>query len=241
MPSTSTPSLRGEAGDGAEHRDPVVAVGVDRAAAQAAGALDAIPSGGRLDLAAERPQRRGHGRDPVGLLAAQLLGVADRRLALGEAGGEGDQRQLVDGERDLGAADLGAAAGGAERTRSAADRLAAASQPSTRPRSTAPIRWRIVSRPVRVGLRPTPSSVTSLPGNEQRGDEEEGGRGEVGRDGDLARLETLGRAAPSPRRRSRSTSAPAAASIRSLWSRLGAARRSASRPRRAGRRTAGTT
>ena len=99
------PSARGEAGDRAEHRDPVVAVGVDRAAAQPAAAARS-PSRRRSarPRAPSAGQRLGHGRDPVGLLAAQLAGVADHRLALGEAGGERDQRQLVDRQRDLVAA-----------------------------------------------------------------------------------------------------------------------------------------
>ena len=103
------------------------------------------------------------GRDPVGLLAPQLVRVADRRRPLGEAGGEGDQRQLVDRQRDLGAADLGAAQR-PRRDAQVADRLAALLALRGRPRSSAPIRSRIASRPVRVGLRPTSWSRTSLPG-----------------------------------------------------------------------------
>ena len=56
----------------------------------------------------------------------------------------------------------------------------------------APIRSRTVSRPVRVGLRPTPWRRTSRAGDDRRGDDEEGGRGEVGGDDDAARLEALG-------------------------------------------------
>ena len=66
------------------------------------------------------------GRDPVGLLAAQLLGAADDRLALGEAAEQRDQRQLVDRQRDLVAARPSVPA---QRRRAAtssvADRLAA--------------------------------------------------------------------------------------------------------------------
>ena len=109
MPSTSTPSREARPAIGAEHRDAMVAVGVDRAAAKSAVSLDPHPVLGRLDLAAERGQRLGDGGDPVDLLAAQLGGVADRRRSLGEAGGERDQRQLVDRQGDFGAADLGAA------------------------------------------------------------------------------------------------------------------------------------
>ena len=83
-----------------------------------------MPSAVASTCAAERVQGVADGGDPVGLLAAQLGGVADRRRALGEAGGERDQRQLVDRQRHLGAADLGRLQlGGADAQ--VADRLAA--------------------------------------------------------------------------------------------------------------------
>ena len=62
MPRTSTPSRRGEPGDRAEHRHAVVAAGVERAAAQAAGAADDEAVLERLDLGAER--RAGRRRPP---------------------------------------------------------------------------------------------------------------------------------------------------------------------------------
>ena len=71
-----TPSLDGEAGDRAEHRQAVVAVGGDRAAAQAAGAADDEAVVGGLDVGAEAAQAVDDGRDPVGLLDAQLLRAA---------------------------------------------------------------------------------------------------------------------------------------------------------------------
>ncbi len=80
---------------------------------------------------------------------------------------------------------------------------------------------------------PTPSSRTSLPRTKQRSDDEERGRGEVGRDGELAQLESLGGldvtrfAGSSPWMVTEVpwsvvlTRAPAARSIRSVWSRVG--------------------
>ena len=72
MPSTVTPSRRREAGDRAEHGQAVVAVGGDRAAAQAAGAADDEAVVGGLDVGAEAAQAVDHGGDPVGLLDAEL-------------------------------------------------------------------------------------------------------------------------------------------------------------------------
>ena len=101
MPTTSTPSLRGQAGDGAEHRQAMVAVGVDDAARRPPVPRHDEAVGGRLELAAEAAQAVDDGRDPVGLLEPQLLGAADDRLALGEAAQQRHERQLVDRQRDL--------------------------------------------------------------------------------------------------------------------------------------------
>lgn len=54
-----------EAGDGAEHRHPVVAAGVERPPAQPAGADDGEAVGGRLGLAAESAQAVDDPGDPV--------------------------------------------------------------------------------------------------------------------------------------------------------------------------------
>ena len=92
--------------------------------------------------------------------------------------------------------------------------------PSTVASTPAPIRSRIVSRPVRVGLRPTPVRVTSLPGTSSAPTRKK-----------AAEEKSAGTAIRPPCRRSvaaiatvcpaRLSSAPAAFSIRSLWSRLG--------------------
>ena len=84
-------------------------MGVDRAAAQAAGAAHDEAVLGRLDVGAEAAQAVDDGRDAVGLLQAQLGGAAHHRLALGEAAEQRDQRQLVDRQRHLVGLDHGAA------------------------------------------------------------------------------------------------------------------------------------
>src|ERR1044071_2517181 len=70
---------RGEARDGAEHRQPVIALRVEPAAAQSAGALDGEPVGRRLDRGAEITQPVDDRGDPVRLLQPQLTGAADDR------------------------------------------------------------------------------------------------------------------------------------------------------------------
>ena len=63
--------------DRAEHRDPVVAARVDRAAAQPRrDAADVEAVRGRADVRAERAQPVDDRLDPVGLLRAQLRGAA---------------------------------------------------------------------------------------------------------------------------------------------------------------------
>src|SRR5262245_10183606 len=77
------PVARGEPGDRAEHRDAVIAVRVDGAAAQATGAEDSHAVLERLRVAPQGRQRLAGGGDAVGLLATQLGGVTDRGLPLG--------------------------------------------------------------------------------------------------------------------------------------------------------------
>ena len=64
---------RGQPGDRAEHREPVIAARVEPAAAQPAGAADR-ESVLSASISAPSPQPLDHGRDPVRLLVAQLLG-----------------------------------------------------------------------------------------------------------------------------------------------------------------------
>src|SRR3954471_15043889 len=91
----------GEARDGAQHREAVIAVRGDRAAAQAAAPAHREAVVGRLDVGAERAQAVDDGGDPVALLDPQLLRAADHRLPLREAAEKRYERQLVDRERDL--------------------------------------------------------------------------------------------------------------------------------------------
>src|SRR3954471_2720801 len=107
----------------AEHREAVVAVGGDRAAAQAAPAAHHEAVVGRLYVGAETLEAVHDRRDPVRLLDAQLLRAADDRLAFREAAEQRHERELVDRERDLRGLDHR----GAERARrhvQVADRVA---------------------------------------------------------------------------------------------------------------------
>src|SRR5438067_11433263 len=83
---------RHEPCDRAEHRDAVVAVGVDAAAARPCGrAADDEPVRARLDPYADRAEALGHRVDAVGLLRAQLRGATDDRLAVRERAEQRDQ------------------------------------------------------------------------------------------------------------------------------------------------------
>ena len=124
-----------------------------------------------------------------------------------------------------------------------ADRLAAAARRSARPRSSAPIRSRIVSRPVRVGLSADPVRTTSLPGTSSAATRKKAAEEKSAGTTIAARLEPLGRAyddaRASPSRRDRRRRRRRACARCGRGS--AAARPPASRPRPAGRRRAGTT
>ena len=146
----------------------------------------------------------GHGGDPVGLLAAQLGRVADRRRPLGKAGGERHQRQLVDRQRHVGAADLGSRAGRGMADADVGDRLAALvlAPPLDRDRlGPHPPQDLEQARPGRVGADVVEQQVAAE--DDRRGEDEEGGGGEVTGDDDAARLEALGRGRSRRRRPSR--------------------------------------
>ena len=72
--SISIGLARNQTGDRESHRDAVIAVAVDAAAAHRA-ALDAHPIGQQFAFDAERGKARGHDREPVALLHAQLRGA----------------------------------------------------------------------------------------------------------------------------------------------------------------------
>ena len=102
-PSSSDAFPRREAGDGAEHRDSMVAAGVDPASPKAgrdAGDRPAVLPG--VDVGAAGAQAVGDRLDPVALLDAKLGGAADDALAARMRGEQRDERQLVDEPRDLG-------------------------------------------------------------------------------------------------------------------------------------------
>ena len=109
---------------------------------------------GRLDLAAERVQGGGHGRDPVGLLAAQLRGVADRRRPLGEAGGRATSgsSSIASGTSAPPTSVRARAAPSARRRRRR--RLSARCSPFGSTSISAPIRSRIASKPVAGRVEP---------------------------------------------------------------------------------------
>ena len=222
MPATSAPSREARPATAAEHRDPVVAVGVDRAAAQAAGPLDRHPVGGRLDLAAERRERRGHGRDPVRLLAAQLR--RRRRSSSSPRRSRPRARPAAARRSPAGPRRRRPRWPAARRGRGRAA-VPAGSPPRSPSSSTsisAPIRSSTPSSPVRVGLRPTPVRVDVAAGHEQgaRPGRRRRRRSRPGRRSGPASSRSAGARPRRPR--------PAAArrrrrrlSMRSLWSRLG--------------------
>ena len=234
---------RGEAGDGAEHRDPVVAVGVDRAAAQAAGARrSTIPS----SVGSTWP--------PSAVRAAATVSIRSDSLRRSSAASRivvvPSAKQAASATSGSSSIASGTSAPPTSVPRSAPRRDAQVARSarrrarrSARPRSSAPIRSRIASRPVRVGLMPTSSSTTSLPGTSSAATSEEGGRGEVGGDDDRGPArgarpgaidDRVAVGALDPRRRRRPASARCGRGS-------AAARSPRSRPRPAGRRRAGRT
>ena len=86
----------------------MVAVGIDRAALESAGAGDPHAVVPWLRCRAPRPASASTTTAiRSDSLRFQLFGVGDHRLALGETGGQGEDRQFVDGQRDLGTFDPG--------------------------------------------------------------------------------------------------------------------------------------
>ena len=75
----------------------MVTVGGDGGALKAADRPDAQAVRELLDVCSQTAQLAGGGTNAVGLLDPELGGVADDRLAAGEAGSERDQGQFVDG------------------------------------------------------------------------------------------------------------------------------------------------
>lgn len=79
------PIAGGEAGNGAEHRDAVIAPGGDLPPDQATGAVHDEAVGCRLDVGAQAAQPADDGIDAIGFLQPQFPGAADDRLTVGKA------------------------------------------------------------------------------------------------------------------------------------------------------------
>ena len=162
--STADRLLAAEPHDQRRHRDAMVHVGRDHAAAgRAALAVHDQVVALDLDLDAVDAQHRGGGGEPVGFLDAQLLQAAHPRRALGERRGDREDRIFVDhGRRALGRhLDALAARRRARAGRRRPRRPRCASRASRSPR---PSPCSVVSRPVRSGLIITPSRISSEPG-----------------------------------------------------------------------------
>ena len=141
--------------------------------------------GRRLDPRPEAAQPLDDRRDPVGLLATQLLGAVHRRAPLGKRAEQRHQRQLVDRERDLGRLDLGAAQLGRAH-HDVAHRLTAGSACSARPPRPPPIRSRTRQQARARRVHPHAPQHDLRARHERRRGDEERRRGEVARDVHLA-------------------------------------------------------
>ena len=187
----------------------------------------------RLDLRPDRPKPLDHGRDPVRLLVAQLPCPGDHRPALGKAAQRAPPaaaRRSPAAPRRRGRGWRPAGHGGRRSPPGARGRPA---RGPPRPPPPRPSGSAIPSRPIRVGLRPTCSSRTRLPGTSaaatrgkaadekspgteiRSGASRSAGRTAIRRTGPLCTAATA-------RSSVTSTSAPAAASMRSVWSRVAA-------------------
>jgi hypothetical protein len=89
------PLTGSQARDSAEHRQPVIAERIDRAATETATAVHPKAVGRRLDVRAEATQAIDDGCDPVGLLVPKLLRSGNDRFAVRERAEQRDERQLV--------------------------------------------------------------------------------------------------------------------------------------------------
>src|SRR6202041_504072 len=84
---------RGESGDGAHHREAVIAEGVDLPPSQAVTTLDDEAVVGGLDVGAQAAEAVNDTGDAVCLLEAQLLRATHDGLALGEAAEQRHERE----------------------------------------------------------------------------------------------------------------------------------------------------
>ncbi len=171
MPSTSTPSRGGEAGDRAQHRDPVISAGADHAAAQAADhPRSQIPPRSprprhRVPAAPRSPWRSD--RSPCGAALRRRGSSSFPAQSRPPGRPAAARRSPAESRRRRPRPPCSGPPCDPDR----ADRLAAALAACGSTSSSAPIRSRIPSSPVRVGLRPTPVEDQIAAGNQQRGDE----------------------------------------------------------------------
>ena len=188
---------RRQPGDRSQHREPVVAGRVERAAAQPSRALDREAVRARLDLARRAPRRPS---TTVAIRSDSLWrsssAPATTVVALGERAEQRDQRQLVDQQRHLRRARPSWPRRAAWRTTSSRDRLAARHRcvldlDAARPSARAPR-----SSPCGSGSRRRPRARSSRARHERRGHDQERGRREVARHATSSELEALRRAAP---------------------------------------------
>src|SRR5262245_34729292 len=174
---------------------------IESAAANATAPADGEAVGPAIDLSAESGQAVDDARDPVRLLRAQLLGAADDGLALGKAAEEADERELVDGGRDVFGGDFRSA----KRRRSHVEpgdglrprladlldghgALTFVRAPHLDPHARED---REQADPGPVDSHLPQADLTAR--NDQGADQEERRGGEVARDRDVPSLETLGR------------------------------------------------
>ena len=188
MPATSTPSREARPGDGAEHRQAVVAAGVDacRPAARRCRARRSRRRSPRC-RAPSAAQPVDDGRDPVGLLEPQLL----RRRARRSRPRRSSRAAPTSGSSSIAS---GTSSGSTTVPHSGpcgdvevADRLArrdpvAGRAPRGRRATMPPIRSRIRRKPVRVQLTPQSAIEQARAGDEHAGGDQERRRGRVAGD-----------------------------------------------------------
>ena len=175
--------------------------------------MDHHAVGQLLDLDAERAQHSRHGRDAIGLLHAQLAGVANLGRALRGRGRDAENRELVDRAQQALAGDPG----GAQRTaldHECRARLAVGvALVLDRDRGTH--RREDVENPAPRRVDTNVRHAHPRARHEQRGDEKEGGRREVAGERDVGGGELLRPANPTVRS-ARISVTPKRASSRSV-------------------------
>ena len=190
-PSTSHPLPRDEPGDRAEHRDPVVAAGVDGAAAPEP-RRDAADARSRpavaADVGAERcaaPSTTASIRSVSFARSSSAPRTRCRRARM--HGEQGEERQLVDQQRHLGRADRRR-----RRARTAGSRgRRPARRRSRRRLKTVMLRAHPLEHVEQAGAARVQADAVDRQlraGEQRRGDDERRRRGEVARDLDLAEL-----------------------------------------------------